>query len=50
MSALPAHQPAHPNRRAILKGLLHGSAVLGAAPALLYTAQPAPAAATEPAI
>ncbi|MDH3599105.1 MAG: aldo/keto reductase [Candidatus Tectomicrobia bacterium] len=50
MSASPDHRPAHPNRRTLLKGLLHGSAVLGAAPALLYTAQSARAAAAEPSI
>ena len=50
MSAPPDHRSAHPNRRTLLKGLLHGGAVLGAAPALLYTAQPAQATATEPSI
>ena len=50
MSASPEHRPAHPNRRTLLKGLVHGGAVLGAAPALLYTAQPARATATEPSI
>ena len=39
MSASLEHQPAYPNRRTLLKGLLHGSAVLGAAPALLYDAR-----------
>ena len=48
MSASPDHRSAHPNRRTLLKGLVHGGAVLGTAPAFLYTAQPARAAAPEP--